>query len=234
VLYEILKPVARALTAVLFRLEPRGRQHVPPTGPVLLVSNHSSVLDPPLIGAACPRQLTFMAKAELFGIPLFGRFIRALNARPVRREGGDARALKEALRVLEDGRALLVFPEGTRGPEGAVREGKPGAGMLAALSGAAVVPVYISGSGRALPRGAAMVRPAKVIVRFGAPLSFARPDAGRGKARYQEMADEMMRAIERLMTADAAAARAPLTSTQTRAWTPPPAATNSQGGSGQV
>jgi 1-acyl-sn-glycerol-3-phosphate acyltransferase len=230
VLYAILKPIARALTALLFRLEPRGREHIPATGAVLLVSNHSSVLDPPLIGAVCPRPLTFMAKAELFRIPMFGRLIRALNARPVRREGSDARALKDALRLLEDGRALLVFPEGTRGPEGALREPKAGVGMLAALSGAPVVPVYVSGSGQALPRGAAMVRPAKVVVRFGEPLRFPRGDATRGKARYQEMAAEMMRAIERLMTAETMSAR----DTQTRAWTPPPAATNPQGGSVQV
>lgn len=231
-LYAILRPITLALTRLLFRIEPRGREHVPATGAVLLVSNHSSLLDPPLIGAVCPRPLTFMAKAELFQVPLFGRLIRALNARPVRREGSDARALKDALRLLEDGRALLVFPEGTRGPEGVLREPKPGAGMLAALSGAPVVPIHISGSGRALPRGTAVPRPAKVIVRFGQPLRFTRSEAGRNKDHYRATAAEMMRAIERLMAAEAGAV--PARDTWTRAWTPPPAATNPQGGRGQV
>src|SRR5439155_125839 len=83
--------------------------------------------------------------AELFTIPGFGRLIRALNARPVRREGADAGALRAALRVLEGGGAVLVFPEGTRGDEGVLREAKPGAALLAVLSGASVVPVFVRG-----------------------------------------------------------------------------------------
>lgn len=203
-LYEILKPLAVFLMRLYFRLEARGAEQVPQTGPLLLVSNHSSVLDPPLVGGASPRQLSFLAKAELFDIPLLGRLIRALNARPVRREGSDARALKTALKVLEEGRALLVFPEGTRGPEGTLREAKPGAGMLAVLSGAVVVPVLITGSGRALPKGAAFPRPAKAIVRFGPPMRFKTTAEGeRGtpedrKDAYRAATDEMMRAIGQL------------------------------------
>jgi 1-acyl-sn-glycerol-3-phosphate acyltransferase len=200
VLYEVLKPFAVALMRLYFRLEARGVEHVPREGALLLVSNHSSVLDPPLVGGAAPRQLCFLAKAQLFDVPLFGRFIHALNARPVRREGSDARALKAALRVLEEGKALLVFPEGTRGPEGALREAKPGAGMLAVLSGAAVVPVLITGSGGALPRGALFPRPRKVIVRFGPPLTFkTRGESAEGrKDAYRAATEEMMRAIAQL------------------------------------
>ena len=200
-LYEILKPLAVLLMRLYFRLEARGAEHMPDKGALLLVSNHSSVLDPPLIGGASPRQLSFLAKAELFDIALVGRFIRALNARPVRREGSDARALKAALRVLEEGKALLVFPEGTRGPEGTLREAKPGAGMLAVLSGAAVVPVFVTGSGRSLPRGALFPRPRKVIVRFGPALTFKTKgeDAEGRKDAYRAATEEMMRAIAQLM-----------------------------------
>jgi 1-acyl-sn-glycerol-3-phosphate acyltransferase len=210
-LYAVLKPIAVALMRLLFRLEVVNPGLVPATGPVLLVSNHVSVLDPPLIGGAAPRPLVFMAKEELFRIPLFGRLIRSLNARPVRRDGSDMRALKAALGVLEEGRAILVFPEGTRGEEGRpLREGKPGVGMLAVLSGAPVVPVYVSGSGSALPRGRALPRPAKVRVTFGPPLSFkdVGKDAGKAggkragddgrKEAYREAAQEMMRAIAQL------------------------------------
>jgi 1-acyl-sn-glycerol-3-phosphate acyltransferase len=198
VLYDVLKPIAVTLMRLLFGLEARGADRVPRTGPVLIVSNHSSVLDPPFVGGASPRKLCFMAKAELFEIPLLGRLVSALNARPVRREGGDARALKAALRALEQGQALLVFPEGTRGPEGRIREGKPGAGMLAIASGAPVVPAYISGSGRALPRGRVLPRLSKVRVTFGAPLSFKAEVAGGRKERYREATEEMMRAIAAL------------------------------------
>jgi 1-acyl-sn-glycerol-3-phosphate acyltransferase len=202
-LYAILKPIAVALMRLLFRLESVGRELVPTTGPLLLVSNHMSVLDPPLVGGAAPRPVCFMAKEELFRIPLFGRLIRALNARPVRRDGSDMRALKGALALLQEGRALLVFPEGTRGREGEpLRAGKPGVGMLAVLSGAPVVPVYVSGSGAALPRGRALPRPTKVRVTFGPPLTFKaegkRAGDERRKEAYREAAQEMMRAIAQL------------------------------------
>jgi len=199
-LYAILKPIALALMRLFFRLEVVSPGMVPATGPVLLVSNHLSVLDPPLVGASAPRPLHFMAKEELFRIPLLGSLIRALNARPVRRDGSDTRALKAALALLQEGRALLVFPEGTRGVEGdPLREGKAGVGMLAVLSGAPVVPVYVSGSGAALPRGASLPRPRKVRVTFGPALTFKKErkttgDEGRKQA-YRGAAQEMMRAI---------------------------------------
>jgi 1-acyl-sn-glycerol-3-phosphate acyltransferase len=196
--YDVAKPIAFAVMRTLFRLEGHGMQHVPAAGPVLLVSNHSSVLDPPLIGGVAPRPLTFLAKAELFGVPLFGRIISALNARPVRREGADAGALRVALRALERGAALLVFPEGTRGPEGRLREPKAGAALLAVMSGAPVVPVLVRGSGRAWPRGRRLPRPAKVVVTFGPALRFDRPAYGDRKAHYESVSRQMMAAIARL------------------------------------
>ena len=198
-LYSILKPIAVALMKAMFRLEAHGTEHVPKTGPVLLVANHSSLLDPPLVGGMTPRQLTFLAKAELFAIPGFGGLIRRLNARPLRREGADPSALRMAQRVLQEGGALLVFPEGTRGDEGVLREAKPGAALLAIQTGAPVVPVYVSGSGRALPRGRSLPRPAKVVVTFGPPLTFTRAAAGaERKAQYEEASRRMMAAIAEL------------------------------------
>ncbi len=197
-LYAVLRLLAWLLARLLFRVEVRGAEHVPRTGSLMIVANHSSVLDPLIVGGAAPRPLHFMAKSELFSIPLFGRLIRAVNARPVRRDGADARALREALRILESGHALLVFPEGTRGPEGALREGKAGAGMLALLSGARVVPAFVEGTGRALPRGRAIPRPVKVRVSFGPALAFAKVEGPHRKERYLEASGEMMAAIARL------------------------------------
>jgi 1-acyl-sn-glycerol-3-phosphate acyltransferase len=198
VLYAVLKPLALAVMRLLFRLEGRGTHHVPARGPVLLVANHSSFLDPPLVGGVAPRQLSFMAKAELFRVPLLGALIGRLNARPVRREGADAGALRTALRILQDGGVLLMFPEGTRGAEGVLREPKPGAAMLAVLSGAPVVPVFITGSGRAWPRGQALPKPAKVVVTFGAPMVFERRGPDGRKMDYAAVSRRMMAAIGRV------------------------------------
>jgi 1-acyl-sn-glycerol-3-phosphate acyltransferase len=202
VLYEILKPIARGLLRLLCGLEGRGQQHVPRDGALLLVANHSSFLDPPLVGAVAPRQLSFLAKEELFRVPLLGRLIHALNARPVRREGGDAKALRTALRLLEEGRALLVFPEGTRGDEGNLRTPKAGAGMLAVLSGATVVPAYVRGSGTVWPRGRSLPRPGKVVVTFGEPMMFERSPGVDRKEQYEAASRAMMSAIARLRDRD--------------------------------
>jgi len=196
--YNFVYSLASVALGMLFPVRLTGGNSIPRSGGFLLVANHSSVLDPPLVGGSAPRPVSFMAKAELFRIPLFGGLIYRLNARPVRRDGGDPAALRTALRVLENGGALLVFPEGTRGPEGELRQGKAGAGMLAVLSGASVVPVYISGSGRAWPRGRRLPRPTRVTVWFGEPMSFARQSGSSRKEAYEAASQAMMAAIGRL------------------------------------
>ena len=194
-LYAVLKPLTAAVARLLFGLESRGAEHVPADGPVLLVANHASFLDSPLVGAVTRRRLSFLAKAELFDVPLFGGLLRRLGARPLRREGPDAGALRAALRVLRDSGALLIFPEGTRGQGGVLGPAKPGAGMLAVLGKAPVVPVYVSGSDRAWPRGRRLPRPAKVTVTFGPPLAVTHGAGANRKDDYEAVSRQMMAAI---------------------------------------
>src|SRR4030095_5479990 len=158
-------------------------------------------LDPPIVGGMCPRQLTFLAKAELFRIPGFRWLIRRLrhppprrgrgHRPPLRREGAAPSALRIAQRALAEGKALLVFPEGTRGEEGFLREAKPGAALLAVQSGATVVPAYVHGTGRAWPRGRRLPRPVKVRVTFGAPLRFERAAGAERKGQYEAASRQM-------------------------------------------
>ncbi|HEV2054001.1 MAG TPA: lysophospholipid acyltransferase family protein [Methylomirabilota bacterium] len=197
-LYLILKPLVVFLMRAWFGLRVRGAEHIPSSGPALIVSNHQSILDPPVIGGAARRQIYFLAKAELFRIPLFGWLFRALHARPVRREGSDPGALRIAALLLEQGKALLVFPEGTRSLDGRLGEGKPGVGMLAVTSGAPVVPAYVSGTLEALPKGAVWPRRSQVSVSFGPALHFKAPIGSGRKERYREATEEMMRGIAQL------------------------------------
>ena len=208
-LYGILKPLVVFLMRVWFGLRVRGAEHIPSSGPALIVSNHQSLLDPPAIGGAARRQIYFLAKAELFRIPLFGHLIRAVHARPVRREGSDPRALRTAALLLEEGKALLIFPEGTRSPDGRLGEAKAGVGMLAVKSGAPVVPAYVSGTLEALPKGAAWPRRSQVSVSFGPALHFKPPIGSGRKERYREAAEEMMRGIAQLREQEVKAFSAP-------------------------
>lgn len=194
-LYGIVRRTALGVLRVGFRLRAVGLEHVPSAGPALLAANHVSALDAAVVGAAVRRPLHFMAKAELFRVPVLGGLVRRLNAHPVERSGADATALRLALGLLRDGQALVVFPEGTRGGSADLRPGRAGTGMLAALGAVPVVPVYVAGTLRALPRGRCLPRPTRITVAYGPPLRF---DRIRGRTRYQAISDEIMAAIGRL------------------------------------
>jgi 1-acyl-sn-glycerol-3-phosphate acyltransferase len=155
-------------------LESIGEENIPATGPLIIAPNHLSNLDPPLVGCAQNRrQLTFMAKEELFEVPVFGRLIRSLGAFPIRRGETDTRSIREAIARLGEGRALLVFPEGSRGDGRSLRALNRGVGVLARRTGAAVVPVGIAGTEIVLPRGRRRPTRAPMKVAFGKPFTYA-------------------------------------------------------------
>jgi 1-acyl-sn-glycerol-3-phosphate acyltransferase len=112
---------------------------------VLICSNHISDFDPPFVGISISRELSFVAKSELFQIPLFGRLIRRLHAFPIKRGTGDRGAIRLAVHLLNDGHALLIFPEGHRNRDGHLKKGMSGAGFFATKTDAAVVPCAIIG-----------------------------------------------------------------------------------------
>lgn len=162
-----------------FRVE--GMENLPPGGAVL-VANHQSVVDIPMLLAAFPRPVGFLAKRELGEIPLFGKAMAAAGNLFVDRDDPrDAvRMLREAGARLHDGRLVVVFPEGTRSGDGSIGEFRPGAFYLAQKSGASIVPVYLDGGYRAIPKGGFRVRPAGLLVRVLPPLS---PEEGAGGSK---------------------------------------------------
>ena len=115
-------------------------------GPAILASNHISLADPPLIGSLTPFEVHFMAKAELFKNPVFGKTILALNAFPVKRGLIDRKAMKRAEEILIDGGRVLIFPEGTRQKDGVMKSGRPGLAKLAIENDVPVLPVYLENS----------------------------------------------------------------------------------------
>lgn len=191
--------LGRALFRILFRLynrwEVSGRELVPESGSVLLIANHTSYADPPIVGTACRRPVHFMAKAELFFFPL-GAIISRTHAFPVRKGGVDRAALRRAMQLLKEGRVLLMFPEGTRSPDGRLMELETGAAFVALSSGAQVVPVGVDGADRLLPRRWPIPRPAKLRVRFGPPVNL---DDLRGSRPTREALEEATRRMAAAM-----------------------------------
>jgi 1-acyl-sn-glycerol-3-phosphate acyltransferase len=163
--YGLLWCPCYAISQLWFRYRFSGKCHVPLTGPVLLVSNHQSHLDPVLVGIACPRQLKYLARQGLFFFP-FSLWIRSLGAVPIDRERGAIGGIRITLELLKNGNAVLVFPEGSRTPDGKVHPLLPGFCLLARRSGATIVPVAIDGAFNALPRGSHFARPATIRLAF--------------------------------------------------------------------
>ncbi len=191
--------VAWPLGKIYFDFEARGLENLPLRGGVLAAANHASYLDPPLLGNATPRVMYYMARADLFGGKFGGPFIKVWGAFPIRRDMWSAGGLKEALRKLDEGKLVLYFPEGTRTYDGGLRKPMVGAGLLAYLARAPVVPVYIDGTFNVLPRGAKVPRRAKVTVSFGPPVDLApRRRLPASKDTYKTIADDIMAGIAAL------------------------------------
>jgi 1-acyl-sn-glycerol-3-phosphate acyltransferase len=171
-----------------------GLENVPRTGALIVAPNHASHLDPPATACAMPRPIAFMAKKELFGHKLFGALIRSLDAFPVQRGEGDTEAIRKTLKLLQEGRAVLVFPEGTRGPGERLLPFNKGVGMIAKRSGAAVLPVGIVGTAAKWGRGSKKPKWGKVAVVFGRPFSYG--DVA-GRSSEAEAREAFVRELEK-------------------------------------
>ncbi len=170
--YDLLKLILTLVYTIVYRLRVFGRQNVPREGGVLILSNHQSHFDPPLIGTCCPRRMNFLARESLFRFRPFAMLITSLNAFPIDRDGAGLAGIKETLRRLKRGEQVLMFPEGTRSHDGEIAPFRPGFLTLAKRSGAWVLPVAMEGAWDIWPRHRMVPRLRGTIhVRFGEPIS---------------------------------------------------------------
>ena len=190
--YLLVFPIFRGL----FRGCTFGNENVPHQGAVVVVANHGSHLDPPLLGHALGRPVAFMAKAELFRIPLLGAIIRACGAYPVKRGASDREAIRMATARLGEGWAIGVFLDGTRQANGRVNAPMPGAALLAARSDAPLLPVAIINSHRALGKRGQLPRLIPIQLRIGKPIP---PPSSRRKQDLEATSAELQKRINALL-----------------------------------
>lgn len=192
---------------LLWRARLEGVEHMPASGPFIVVVNHCSNVDPLLMGWATGRQIGrvvhFMAKIEMRGWPVIGWLATQAGVYFVRRGEGDRAAQRFSLDALGKGHPIAIFPEGTRSRDGRLKPLKPGAALIAMRSGAPLVPAGISGTHRVFPGRSRWPHPTRVVIRFGEPFRLPHVASGRlDRAALEEGAERIRRAIDELLPED--------------------------------
>jgi 1-acyl-sn-glycerol-3-phosphate acyltransferase len=187
-LYNLGKQLCSIILKPLYKIEVIGKENIPTTGGVLICSNHIDNLDPPLVGISSPRPIHFMAKEELFRLPILKSLLPSIQAFPVRRGMSDKQALRTGLQLLKDGKVLGLFPEGTRSRTGELGKGLAGAGFFALRTEAHVVPCAIIGPYKPFK---------KLKVVFGKPVDFQEIKDRKGSA--EEATDLIMDTIGEIL-----------------------------------
>lgn len=194
--YTLGRRFFREVACGLFDFRVIGAEKLKFDGAALVACNHASFLDPPFVGQAFDEAIHYFARKSLFEHPLAGAILRSWQSIPIDRDKPDASSLKTTIRLLREGKKVLIFPEGTRSFDGELQPAEAGVGLFIAKSGAPVLPVRIFGTREAYPRGARVLHPARITLVVGdlwQPEIKQQPQ--RGKELYQALADEVMARI---------------------------------------
>jgi 1-acyl-sn-glycerol-3-phosphate acyltransferase len=190
---DAARPFVRLAARLYLGLELDGVHHIPRRGPLLIVSNHVTYADPVLLTIPVRRRIHYMAWNALFEVPGLAWLIRRLRAFPVEIESADPRATREAVRLLEAGEAVMIFPEGGRSPDGRLGRFRPGAFRLSCSLGVPILPVTIRGGHESWPPGRMLPRPARVSIAYH-PLVLP-PAAADVRAEARRLSDEVHRVV---------------------------------------
>ena len=191
--YYIACVLIKLILKIFWRFKRVGAEHIPKSGGVIIASNHVAYVDPPFLGAVTPRELFYMAKAELFSNALFGWLIRKYNAIPVTRGAFDRRAITRVVELLREGKGLLLFPDGTRSRDGKFLDPKLGLGKIALEAGVPIIPAYIHNSGKLFT---SFIRRKRLLIGFDAPIRRSLLEKlPKDKEGYKGIGQEIMKRI---------------------------------------
>lgn len=197
--YILVTFTIRFIGILFFRLKTHDIENVPDEGGYIIIGNHASNVDPPLLGSYVRRPLRYLAKSELFDYPVLRQVMYGCNAFPIKRGGADRAALRKCLNFVKQGEPVVLFPEGTRTYDGHLGVAKPGAAMIAAKAGVPVIPVYIDGAFEAWPRTRWYPLPHQINIYYGKPFDLPEhPEGMPIKGYYHLCGEEMMQRIRDL------------------------------------
>lgn len=196
IVYNIFYNLAKLLARMVFTMRVVHPERMVESGPLIIAVNHSSFFDPPLAGICSRRGVYYLARKTLLKWPFFGPLFPAMNVIPVERDGNDMSALREVIKKVRDGNAVLLFPEGTRSLDGRLQPARAGIGLVISKTGAPVLPMRIFGAHEAFPKNARRFQPSPITVVIGEPIHFSEEEiANTSRETYQTFSNRVMDAI---------------------------------------
>jgi len=196
IVYNIFYNLAKLLARAIFSMRVIHPERMVESGPLLIAVNHSSFFDPPLAGICSRRGVFYLARKTLLKWPFFGPLFPAMNVIPVERDGNDMSALREVIKKVKEGNAVLLFPEGTRSIDGHLQPARAGIGLVIAKTGAPVLPMRIFGAYEAFPKKARRFQLSQITVVIGEPIHFTEEEiSNASRETYQLLSNRVMDAI---------------------------------------
>ena len=198
-IYRLAQKLSFGYLKIFHGIKISGLQNVPKDGPFIVACNHASYIDPPAVGCKIPRNLHYFARSSLFFWPL-GLLIKKLNSIPVDRAQLDLSTLRKVLKILKEGNPILVFPEGTRTPNGEIQDAQKGLGLLVHKSGVPVIPARLHGAYDILGKGKIIPRVGRrLYLNFGKQIEFnSKEENSKSKEKYQSISNHVMNEIRKL------------------------------------
>ncbi len=200
--YYFFYTLSKIIARLFFHFRVINPEYMLESGPLILAMNHQSYFDPPLAGICSKRAVYYLARKTLSSLPFFGRLLPDFNVIPIDRDGNDPSSLKTIIRLLRSGNGVVLFPEGTRSPDGNLQKARSGIGLIISKTKSPVLPMRVFGAHEAFPKGSRKIHLNPITVVLGKPIYFSEaeltPIRGQERELYEKLSECVMKAIAEL------------------------------------